>query len=61
MEDTQLFPSQSISEKEVDIEPFNSRKIERNTGVGENKRTWETKMECLCLCVREKRHAGERQ
>ncbi|KAM7381498.1 hypothetical protein PAMA_012374 [Pampus argenteus] len=32
VEDTVLFPSQSISGKEDGIEPFNSRKIKRNTG-----------------------------
>lgn len=53
-----LFPSQSISGKEVGIEQFNSSKIERDAGEGgreEGKGTWERQRWSVCACVRESR------
>lgn len=72
-----LFPSQSISGKEVGIEQFSSPKIvidageegrwggrhggRQQAGREGRKGTWETKMECVCLCERGERQDGERQ
>lgn len=67
MEDTVLFPSQSIRGKETGIEQFNSLKIEgdiKGDSVRRGKRiermgTWKTKMECVFLREREKASGGE--